>query len=207
MGIPTAMAIGLVGGLVLFACSSDGGDVPRSGDVPEEEPASEEATADGGGDTAQVDESPVVADFELVDLELSASASSYWYTAGGVYAVVYTGVDPAEVGPVCPGNSIELEAGGFGFVSNAPLEEGDCPDLPTDPHADARLCDSVIVYTTVLPTDAEGLLTASFGGTDPDAGSGLSQVEADLAATPEIDPGAPAYSFPTSMVPEGEVTC
>ncbi len=205
MGISKAVAIGLVGGLALFACSSDDGDIPTSGDVPDEEPRPEEAAADG--DAVQVDESPVVAEFELIDLELSTSASAYWYTAGDTYAVVYTGVDPAEVGLVCPGNSIELTAG-FDFVSNVALEEGDCADITTDPNASAQLCgDSVIVYTTIIPTDSEGLLTASFGGTDPDAGSGLSQIEADLAATPEIDPDAAVYSFPTSMVAEREVTC
>ena len=214
MRVGNAVAIGAVAGLVAFGCSSDGGEVATTGDVPEEEPSSD---AEGDAEGNEVTESPVVGEFTtFIDpadpasptLVPEGTAAAWWYTAGDVYAVVYTGLVGAGLAdPLCPGNSIRVADGSFEFVSNAETEPGDCGSIEVDPGATARVCDSVIVYTTIIPTDTEGVLTASFGGVEAGQGGGLAEVDADLDATPEIDPEASAYVFPASMVTDGEVTC
>jgi hypothetical protein len=197
--------------MLALACGDDSGGT-SSDTTAGSEATTETTAADDGGDA--VEESAVMADFDTVadvadpaggPLFPPGTATAWWYTAGDVYAVVYTGVDVDVVGLTCPGNSLGLADGSFDFVSNAPLAEGDCGDIPVDPGAEARLCDGTIVYTTVIPVDAEGMLTASFGGIEPGQGAGVASVEADPAAAPELDPAADAYAFPESM--GGPVAC
>lgn len=117
-----------------------------------------------------------------------------WYRTPAGYAVVYAGLDASV--DACPGNSA-LTANGFEFVSNAPLPNGVCDEFPTLIENTAgqgvQICDGIVGYLTLIPTDTVGAFFASIEKPDPDViGVGLtSSVEiADPTSVPEIDPAA-----------------
>lgn len=117
-----------------------------------------------------------------------------WYRTADVFAVVYAGLD-ADV-DACPGNSAFTGAT-FEFISNAPLPAGVCDDFPTlienTDTQGVKICNGVVGYLTVIPSDTVGTFFASIEKPDPDVvGVGLtSMVEiADPASVPEIDPAA-----------------
>jgi hypothetical protein len=115
-----------------------------------------------------------------------------WYRTPDVFAVVYRGLDAGV--DACPGNSV-LTVDGFEFVSNAPLPAGACDDFPTliDNSADqgVMICDGLVGYLTLIPSDTVGTFFASIEKPDPDVqGVGLTSAVdiPDPAAVPEIDP-------------------
>lgn len=116
-----------------------------------------------------------------------------WYRTSGGLAVVYAGLDATV--DACPGNSA-LTANGFEFVSNAPLPNGVC-DFSTLIENTAtqgvQICNGVVGYLTLVPSDTVGTLFASIEKPDPDViGVGLTSTVdvADPATLPEIDPAA-----------------
>lgn len=124
----------------------------------------------------------------------AGTVEARWYRTPGGFAVVYVGLD-ADV-DACPGNSA-LTAGGFQFVSNAPLPNGVCDDFPTrvdnTDTQGVKICDGLVGYLTLIPSDTVGTFFASIEKPDPDVvGVGLtSSVDiADPSAVPEIDPAA-----------------
>jgi hypothetical protein len=114
------------------------------------------------GSTYKVD-LPSFAAMTFEDADLPAvpgSVTAQWYVASDRYVVAYAGLDLAESGAVCPGNSI-LTGAGFQHVSNAPTEEGACegfPTLTTDPEVGPVVCQGAVVYVTAIPSDLQGTL-------------------------------------------------
>lgn len=99
---------------------------------------------------------------------IQAQVVAYWYTSGPAYVTVYvTFVDLSQIGPLCPGNSIQT-ANGFEFVSNAPTTPGACTGEEATlalPPVGVRFCTSLaagsFAYVTAIPVGAEGVLYAS----------------------------------------------
>lgn len=112
-----------------------------------------------------------------------------WYQSGGSYVVYYAGLFPTG-DPTCPGNSIST-ASGFEHISNAPTAEGACEGATTlaDEPAGVKVCDGKLLYLTEIPVETEGTLYGSVEAFLDDGSivGVTSQVEADAAATPEID--------------------
>ena len=86
-----------------------------------------------------------------------------WYVAGDRWAVHYDGLDAGATGPLCPGNSVQTDAG-FEHVSNAPTEAGACEGfdatLASGP-VGVRRCGAHVLYMTAIPADVRGILHAS----------------------------------------------
>jgi hypothetical protein len=139
------------------------------------------------------------------------TVQAHWYRSGGVYVVVFGGLDLDETEAVCPGSSIQTDSG-FEHVTNSPTEEGACEGAPTiaGPGAGVRTCGSLLLYITEIPEDTKGDLFASLERYERNGKiigvTGV--VAADISAAPEIDPEADAYTLPQGLI-EGttEVTC
>jgi hypothetical protein len=215
----TRLLVALAALILLAAgCGDDGGD-----DNVAAGSTSTTAADDGGGDAFMVEASPLSADLgtdpdtnyltgsDGTELFPPGSVTAHWYTAGDVYAVVYTGAPTDD--DLCPGGSVFTDQGDFANVSNAPSgDPAGCEGFPTlDPAASARVCGPVIVFTSVIPADAGGTLYGTLEKADPSpdliASGATSTVDTAGMTVPEIDPEAAAYSFPTDMVAEGDVTC
>ena len=115
---------------------------------------------------------------------------AHWYSSGDRYVVVFVGLDLAETGPVCPGNSI-LTATGFESISNSPSPDASCQGAMAlaSPPAGVQVCDGLVSYITEIPAGTEGTLYASieiYTGTGTNLGA-TGFVVADPAAMPEID--------------------
>jgi hypothetical protein len=139
------------------------------------------------------------------------TVEAHWYRSGGMYVVVFGGLDLDETGSICPGSSIQTDAG-FEHVTNSPTEEGACEGAPTiaGSGAGVRACGPLLLYITAIPEDTEGDLFASV---ERYARSGkiigvTGVVAADMSAAPEIDPEADGYTLQEGMI-EGttEVSC
>jgi hypothetical protein len=136
---------------------------------------------------------------------------AHWYRSGGVYVVAFGGLDLEEAEPVCPGSSIQTDAG-FEHVTNSPTEEGACEGAENIAGSDAgvRTCGPLLLYITEIPEDSEGDLFASIERYEENGRivgvTGV--VEADMSAAPEIDPEADQFTLPEGLI-EGttEVTC
>jgi len=199
------------------ACGGDDGDQPEADDGatepgPGQEEQDEQSTMedddDAGGEAGgeALPDTPVTAslsragDFsggepDLADLPVQPDeVEAHWYRAGDTYAVVYVGLDPGV--DACPGNSIMLSDGSFDFVSNAELPDAACPEFPTridnSPTQGVLVCNGVVSYRTLIPTDQIGTLFAGVEaqGDEPGSGSGVySQAPiTDPTDAPEIDP-------------------
>ena len=139
------------------------------------------------------------------------SVEANWYRSGGVYVIAFGGLDLEEAGPVCPGSSIQTDAG-FEHVTNSPTEKGACEGAPSLAGEDAgvRTCGPLVMYITEIPEDTEGQLYASVERYQKNGRiigvTGV--VEADMSAAPEIDTEAGGYTLPEGLL-EGttEVTC
>jgi hypothetical protein len=134
-----------------------------------------------------------------------------WYRSGGVYLIAFGGLDLEASGPLCPGSSVQTDAG-FERVTNSPTEKGACEGAPNLAGADAgvRTCGPLVMYITEIPEDTEGQLYASVERYQKNGRiigvTGV--VDADMSAAPEIDPEAAGYTLPQGLL-EGttEVTC
>jgi hypothetical protein len=115
---------------------------------------------------------------------------AHWFIADGSYVVAYAGLDLAETGPLCPGNSLQVE-GGFQHVTNMPTAEGACANVETlsQPPIGPRMCGDQVLYLTAIPADAKGILWASINSQQPDGSYvGLSgTVDGRTATAPAID--------------------
>lgn len=139
------------------------------------------------------------------------TVEAHWYRSGGVYVVAFGGLNLDEIEPVCPGSSIQTDAG-FEHVTNSPTEEGACEGAPdiAGPDAGTRICGPLLLYITEIPEDTEGDLFASVERYQRNGKiigvTGV--VAADMSAAPEIDPEADAYTLPQGLI-EGTtaVTC
>jgi hypothetical protein len=139
------------------------------------------------------------------------SAEAHWYRSGGVYVIAFGGLDLEETGPVCPGSSVQTDAG-FEHVTNAPTRGNACEGAQNlaSPTAGVRTCGPLVLYVTEIPEDTKGDLFASVEQYERNGQiigvTGV--VEADRSAAPEIDPEAGSYTLPEGLV-EGttEVTC
>ncbi|MGI9604038.1 MAG: hypothetical protein ACR2QE_19300 [Acidimicrobiales bacterium] len=154
-------------------------------------------------------------DFPFVDGDVEA----HWYTWDGFYVVVYGGWDATAGDPFCPGNSLNM-GGSFDFISNSPTFDGSCdpedrfPNLVDDDTTGARVCDTLVLYRTIIPVedDAGDPITGQLYGTiervSGDGFVGATGV-AEISAVAELDPEADAYSVPEGWLPGGatEVTC
>jgi hypothetical protein len=146
------------------------------------------------------------------ELYPAGSVSAHWYDAGDTLAVVYTGA-PTDL-DLCPGASVQVgDPNNFESVANAPSgDPAGCEGFPTlDPAASARVCGPVIIFTSLIPSDAEGTLYGTLERAVADADVISAGATSTVATTGEPIPGldteAAAYTFPTEMVAEGDVTC
>jgi hypothetical protein len=139
------------------------------------------------------------------------SVEAHWYRSDGVYVIAFTGLDLDETGPLCPGSSIQTDAG-FEHVTNAPTKGNACEGATSlaSPTAGVRTCGPLVFYITEIPEDTKGDLFASverYEGRGRIVGvTGV--VDADMSKAPQIDPEADGYAVPQGLV-EGttEVTC
>lgn len=138
------------------------------------------------------------------------SVEAHWYRWDDVYVVLYRGIDADSAPPLCPGSSVQTEAG-FAHVSNSPFDGAIsevCVDAPriAGGEAGVRSCDWLLYYVTEIPIDVAGTLYATIEVND---GSGFvgqtSQVTADGSAAPEFEPFQAAYTLPPSAVDDGGV--
>jgi hypothetical protein len=139
------------------------------------------------------------------------SVEAHWYRSGGVYVIAFAGLDLDETGPLCPGSSVQTDAG-FEHVSNAPTKGQACEGATSlaSPTAGVRTCGPLVFYITEIPEDTKGDLFASVEQYERRGQivgvTGV--VTADRSAAPEIDPEADGYALPKGLI-EGmtEVTC
>ena len=139
------------------------------------------------------------------------SVEAHWYRSDGVWVIAFAGLDLDETGPVCPGSSIETDAG-FQYATNAPTKGQACEGASNlaSPTAGVRTCGPLVFYITEIPEDTKGALFASverYKEKGEIVGvSGI--VYADVSKAPRIDPEADRYTLPQGLV-EGitEVTC
>lgn len=224
-GLLIFLAVAAAFGLLAAACGDDGGSDDSSTSTSESTAESTtSAPSDDGADAAVVEASPLTAvlgdsaDTNYLagpdgeELYPAGSVTANWYSAGDTLAVVYTGA-PTDM-DLCPGASVQSgDPNNFEFVANAPSgDPAGCEGFPTlDPAASARVCGPVIIFTSVIPTDAEGTLYGTLELSTPDldviSRGATSTVDTTGEALPELDTEATAYSFPTEMVAEGDVTC
>ena len=206
-------------GLLAAACGDDSGSdesAATTGAPSTTAPAEEESDAvmvDASPLTAVLADSPdtnFLAGPDGEELYPAGSVTAHWYSGGDTLAVVYTGA-PTDM-DLCPGASVQSgDPNNFEFVANAPSDDPDgCEGFPTlDPEASARVCGPVIIFTSVIPTESEGTLYGTLELSDPDVVSrgATSTVDTTGETPPDLDTEATAYSFPTEMVAEGDVTC
>ena len=139
------------------------------------------------------------------------SVDARWYRSGGFYVIAFGGLNLDETGPVCPGSSVQTDAG-FEHVTNSPTRGRACEGAPNLASSDAgvRTCGPLVLYVTEIPEDTEGDLFASVERYENNGRiigvTGV--VEADMSAAPEIDPEATGYTLPQGLI-EGttDVTC
>ena len=126
-------------------------------------------------------------DFEESELPAPpGSVTANWFTSGGFYVVGYYGLDLANSGPLCPGNSI-FSGGGFQHVSNAPTEEGACEGFPTltdDPDVGPVDCHGTLFYRTAIPSNLQGTLFGTLEALD-DEGF-LVGITSQVESTPDM---------------------
>jgi hypothetical protein len=213
---PRASAYGILGVLLLLLLttwctgpgepSTDGG----AGQSRSELSASQLKAPLSGAYKVKPDGSRVPPRQEELPVPLD-TVEAHWYRSGGVYVVVFGGLDLDETGSICPGSSIQTDAG-FEHVTNSPTEDGACEGAPTvaGSGAGVRACGPLLLYITAIPEKTEGDLFASV---ERYARSGkiigvTGVVAADMSAAPEIDPEADRYALQEGMI-EGttEVTC
>jgi hypothetical protein len=113
-----------------------------------------------------------------------------WYQEGGWFIVAYVGWDLGVTGPLCPGNSIQVD-GGFRFVSNSPTAAGACTNLSTVQPAPVGplICGDLVLYRTAIPAVTRGILWASINSQlDGGAYVGLAgTVDGRTTGAPPID--------------------
>jgi hypothetical protein len=213
-----ALAHGIMGALLLLTACNGNGAEPDGTEPPEnggqagrtELAASELKAPLAGAYKIRPDGSRVPPREDELPVPLG-TVEAHWYRSGGVYVVAFGGLDLEESGPVCPGSSIQTDAG-FEHVTNSPTEGEACEGAPNLAASDAgvRTCGPLVLYITEIPEDTEGDLFASverYEGNGRILGV-TSVVAADMSAAPEIDPEADGYTLPEGLM-EGttEVTC
>ncbi len=124
------------------------------------------------------------------------SVTSFWYRAGGRYAILLSGLDPLI--SMCPGNSIQTGPTTFENVTNEPMNDGLCGDTwprATLPDTGVKTCGGFVSYLTEIPTTKTGNLWSSLnwviGTNTTDAGHNATLIavtQVDLANTAEIHP-------------------
>ena len=141
---------------------------------------------------------------------------AHWYQWGGLYVVLYRGWDAADGTEICAGNSILPPSGPpwihvtnsvhLGSADEICIDTAKIAEAPSGVYA----CGSLLYYLTEIPVEEEGSL---FGTLEVGLGGGVwnghtSEAPADLANTPEFEPGLTAYEIPASGVDDGGVvTC
>lgn len=103
----------------------------------------------------------------------------------------FEGLDLDKTGPLCPGNSIEID-GAFQFVTNDPTAEGACEGVetgrPTTPSGVFN-CEGRVLYVTKIPKAQEGFLWGTVEKVQPDGSvAGITSRVATAPSPPEIDP-------------------
>lgn len=223
--IPTLLALALV----VAACSSDSTDTTEPASAPGTTTTTEAAatttapavTTTAAPDTTTtaaaasntVTATPVVGVLQPYNeagaaLFAGGSVEAHWYQWDGLYVVLYRGWDAANGSPMCPGNSISPSAGNWTNVSNSPhLGTADeiCIQAPkiAETPSGAFACGSLLYYVTEIPTTEEGALFGTLELLDGAIAGHTSQAAADLANTPEFEPGLAAYDLPPSGVDGG----
>jgi hypothetical protein len=198
--------------LLLSACNGQGGPGPGGddGEAGGEVAASDLVAPLNGTYKIKPDGSRVPPTQEELPVALD-TVEAHFYRSGGVYVIAFGGLGLEETGPVCPGSSIQTDAG-FEHVTNSPTEEGACEGAENIAGDDAgvRICGPLVLYITEIPEDTEGDL---FATVERYAENGTivgvtGVVEADMSKAPEIDPEADGYTLPDGLL-EGttEVSC
>jgi hypothetical protein len=195
--------------LLLAACGGGGGDGQEADSA--ELAASELQAPLSGAYKVKPDGTRVPPQEDELPVPLDGSVEAHWYRAGGVYVAAFGGLDLEESGPVCPGSSIQTDAG-FEHVTNSPTDEGACEGAENLAASDAgvRICGPLVLYVTEIPEDTKGDLFASVERYEENGSivGATGVVEADMSAAPEIDSQASGYTLPEGLVQGAtEVTC
>jgi hypothetical protein len=113
-----------------------------------------------------------------------------WYQADGMYVAVYAGDGIADLGPLCPGNSLRVGDGNsFDFATNAPTGPGGCDGIDST-ITEVQVCDEAWLFETRIPVASSGQLFASISSSGTTAGvlgfvaTGPTAPEIDLEAPP-----------------------
>jgi hypothetical protein len=196
--------------LLLSACNGQGGPGGDGADGGGGLAASELVAPLSGGYKVKPDGSRVPPTQEELPIALG-TVEAHWYRSDGVYVVAFGGLNLEEAGPICPGSSIQTDAG-FEHVTSSPTEEGACEGAENIAGDDAgvRICGPLVLYITEIPEDTEGDLFASIERYEENGAivGATGVVAADMSAAPEIDPEADEYTLPDGLI-EGttEATC
>jgi len=147
------------------------------------------------------------------DLFAPGAVEAHWYQWDGLYVVLYRGFDASDGTPICAGNSILETGAGWTHITDSPhAGEVDkiCIDAVRIAEAPSGVfaCDTLLYYVTEIPTDLGGDLFGTLEIGDGEWNGQTSQAPADLAGTPEFEPGMAAYELPqTDVDPGGVVVC
>jgi len=225
--IPTLLALALV----VAACSSDSTDTTEPASAPDTPTTTQAAVtttappvtttaaaettttaAPVGNSVAATSVVGVLQPYNAAGAALfpGGSVEAHWYQWDGLYVVLYRGWDAANGSPMCPGNSISPSANNWTNVSNSPhlgLAEEICIQAPkiAEAPSGAFACGSLLYYLTEIPTTADGALFGTLELLDGAVAGHTSQAAANLANTPEFEPGLTAYDLPPSSVDGGGI--
>jgi hypothetical protein len=209
-GLRSGLLRGTLGALLLLsACGGQEGP-GDDGEAGGELAASELVAPLSGGYKVKPDGSRVPPTQEELPVALG-TVEAHWYRSGGVYVVAFGGLNVEETDPICPGSSIQTDAG-FEHVTNSPTEDEACEGAENIAGEDAgvRTCGPLLLYITEIPEDAEGDLYGSIEKYEENGAivGATGVVAADMSAAPEIDPEADDYTLPGGFL-EGttEVSC
>ena len=137
------------------------------------------------------------------DVSVDGEVKVYWNNgSNGTLIAIYHGPGIADPTGMCPGNSIQTEAG-FDHVTNTPAADGACDGFPT-PTSAVRVCTGdVWLYETQIPNDSEGVLWGSLEMNSDGGIVGLNSQALNTPNTPVIEYSAENYNIAAMFTSDG----